>query len=250
MAEIVLSFVVEQTLSRMLTLVTDEVKLLWCLKDEVARLRDSLDEVRDMLRVAEEKQVELKSVKRWLNQLKDAAYNAEDVLDELFYEHLRREVETENQQQVEVCKCFPLSRGSFFLKKAALHAKIAHKVRKVNELLDKIKNATSFGTQLITSPRDVPKIDPNRMTDRVPESPVVGREANVSTILNLFTRSCDQQVLTIVPIVGMGGLGKTALAQLVCEKAIERKLFDVKIWVCVSTNFDVQRILGEMLPNC
>ncbi|XP_057990745.1 disease resistance RPP13-like protein 4 [Hevea brasiliensis] len=47
----------------------------------------------------------------------------------------------------------------------------------------------------------------------------------------------------------MGGLGKTALAKLVCHKAIERNLFDNKIWVCVSDNFNEQKILGEMLQT-
>ena len=58
-SEIVLSFVVEQTLERMLTLVTGEIKILCCLSHEVNRLRDSLDEVRDMLQSDKEKQVSL-----------------------------------------------------------------------------------------------------------------------------------------------------------------------------------------------
>ncbi|XP_055959889.1 putative disease resistance protein RGA3 [Mercurialis annua] len=46
----------------------------------------------------------------------------------------------------------------------------------------------------------------------------------------------------------MGGLGKTALAQSICENVMGR-LFDVKIWVCVSDNANDQKILGEMLQT-
>ncbi|KAJ9160436.1 hypothetical protein P3X46_025837 [Hevea brasiliensis] len=48
----------------------------------------------------------------------------------------------------------------------------------------------------------------------------------------------------------MGGLGKTTFARLVCQEVIEgKKLFDLKIWVCVSDHFDYGRILGEMLQT-
>ncbi|KAF2319207.1 hypothetical protein GH714_013963 [Hevea brasiliensis] len=48
----------------------------------------------------------------------------------------------------------------------------------------------------------------------------------------------------------MGGLGKTTLAKLVCQEVIEeQRLFDLKIWVCVSDHFDYGRILGEMLQT-
>ena len=236
MAEAVLSFVVEQTLARTLTLATGEIKLLWGLGGEIDRLRDSLDQVRDMLQLAEEQQVKLKSVNRWLNQLKDAAYDAEDALDELVYEDLR----------CKVSRFSPLSSA----KKAAFHIKISHKVKKVNELLDKIKNASGFQPQLVISrDRNVPQIDLDRVTDSVLDNPVVGRDADVSKIVDLLGCSCDQQVLTIVPIVGMGGLGKTALAKLVCQKAMTRKLFNVKMWICISDNFNNQRIFKEMLQR-
>ncbi|XP_057990741.1 putative disease resistance protein RGA3 [Hevea brasiliensis] len=92
------------------------------------------------------------------------------------------------------------------------------------------------------------QINSDRMTDSILDNQVVGREADVSEMVNLLS-SYDQRVLTVVPIVGMGGLGKTALAKLVCHKAIERNLFDDKIWVCVSDNFNEQKILGEMLQT-
>ncbi|XP_050228269.1 uncharacterized protein LOC126677613 [Mercurialis annua] len=54
-----------------------------------------------MMLVAEEKQMtlNLKSVNRWLNQLKEAAYDAEDVLEEVIYEDLRRTLENQNQEK-------------------------------------------------------------------------------------------------------------------------------------------------------
>jgi replication-associated recombination protein RarA len=61
--------------------------------------------------------------------------------------------------------------------------------------------------------------------------------------------SCRQQVLSVIPIVGMAGLGKTTLAKMVLKEVKDRKLFDVIFWICVYDSFDDERILGEMLQT-
>jgi len=47
----------------------------------------------------------------------------------------------------------------------------------------------------------------------------------------------------------MGGLGKTALAQLVYNDEEVQNLFEKRMWVCVSDNFDVKTILKNMLQS-
>ncbi|XP_057990747.1 putative disease resistance protein RGA3 [Hevea brasiliensis] len=251
MAErMILSFVVDATLSRVASLITNEVTGAWNLKDDLKGLQDTLNTIRDVLQDAEDQQNESVSVKRWLKKLKRVAYDAEDVFDELAYEDLRRQVEMQNQLGSEVRSLFSFSKGTRYVKKAALHVKMAHKVRKINESLNKIKNeAMVFGLQVLTTDRTIPPVDLDRLTDSFLDHPVVGRKADVSQILNLLNCSWDQQVLTVVPIVGMAGLGKTTLAKLVCQEGIGKKLFDLKIWVCVSFKFDDQRILREMLQT-
>ncbi|KAF2296362.1 hypothetical protein GH714_037559 [Hevea brasiliensis] len=250
MADIVLSFVVDAALSRVVSLITDEIMLAWNLKDDLKGLRESLTMIRAVLLDAEEQQTKREPVRLWLKKLREVAYEAEDVLDELAYENLRRKVEMQEQSGSEVNNFFSFSKGTRYVKKAALHVKMAHKVKNINELLNKIKNeAMGYGLQVVTKDRIMPQIDLDRVTDSVLDDPVVGREADVSKIVNLLNCSNDQQVLTIVSIVGMGGLGKTTLAKLVCQEVMEKKFFDLKIWVCVSDNFDDQRILGEMLQT-
>ncbi|XP_050209150.1 putative disease resistance protein RGA4 [Mercurialis annua] len=248
MGEIILSYVVEQTLDRILALVSNEIELFRHVGDELDRLRNSLDEVRDILLLADQAKqakLKLKSVNRWLNQLKDAAYDAEDVLEAVIYEDLRRKVENQNQA-TKVSHFNPLPKITRFTKKTIFRTKIAHKIRDVNDLLDKIINASAFGLHVITRERS--QIDLNRVTDSVPENRILGREGDVFKIVNSLSSVCDEEILVVIPIVGMGGLGKTTLAQLICEN-VTGNMFDVKIWVCVSDNANDQKILGEMLQT-
>ncbi|EYU31599.1 hypothetical protein MIMGU_mgv1a025745mg, partial [Erythranthe guttata] len=55
----------------------------------------------------------------------------------------------------------------------------------------------------------------------------------------------QQSNLRIIPIVGMGGIGKTTLARNAYVKFM--KHFDIRAWVTVSQNYNVREILIEIL---
>ncbi|KDP44704.1 hypothetical protein JCGZ_01204 [Jatropha curcas] len=230
MADIFLRFVVEGILTRLFSLITEKIILTWGLSDELKCLQQSLSMMRDVLQDAEEQQVTQKSVRRWLKKLEDVAYDAEDVLGEFAYEILRQTVEIQNQLEAKVSEFFPFSKSTRYLKKAVFHVKMAHKVRDINESLDKIKREVAdFGLRVTCADRAL-EGGLDRVTESVLDnSKVVGRKDDVSKIVNLLTCFSNQQVLIVVSIVGMGGLGKSTLAKLVCKEGKEKKLFDVTI---------------------
>jgi uridine kinase len=51
----------------------------------------------------------------------------------------------------------------------------------------------------------------------------------------------------VLPIVGMGGLGKTTLAKMVFNDPRVQNHFDLKMWYCVSDNFEATTIVRSVI---
>ncbi|GAU10525.1 hypothetical protein TSUD_420830, partial [Trifolium subterraneum] len=81
------------------------------------------------------------------------------------------------------------------------------------------------------------------------ESNIIGRDGDKEEIINLLRQPHGDQNVSLVAIVGMGGLGKTTLAQLVYSDVEVQNLFEKSMWVCISDNFDVKTILKNMLES-
>ncbi|XP_057969254.1 putative disease resistance protein RGA3 [Malania oleifera] len=243
MAEMVLSFATEEVLKKVGSLASEEMKLAWGFKGELKNLEGSLKMIQAVLRDAQKRQVREETVQIWLQDLEGIAYDAEDVLDEFSYEMLRRQVEIQNRFMRKVCNFCSLSSPIVF------RIKMGHRVRNFNISLEKSMNrAISFGLRPMLSIDPISQTRVSRETDSSVDDSKFGRENDVLTIVNEVTSSCSN-VISVIPIVGMGGMGKTTLAQLIYKNERVKEHFVVRIWVCVSQNFDVKRILKEILES-
>ncbi|XVF65833.1 hypothetical protein PTKIN_Ptkin09bG0282600 [Pterospermum kingtungense] len=142
MAKALITAAVKVALSKAISIIEQQFNFLgWGLKDELNKLRSSLILTRTFLQDAERKQVD-EAIKVWLQQLRDVAYKADDVLDELAYEDIRRR-KVDGQISKKVSNFFSLSKNPIvFL------LKMVKKVKKIKRSMDEINlEASKFGLQ-------------------------------------------------------------------------------------------------------
>ncbi|KAF5471267.1 hypothetical protein F2P56_011711 [Juglans regia] len=201
------------------------------------KLETSLLSVNAVFEDAEEKQVANPNVKNWLDKLKDVVYDAEDILDEIDTEVMRCELDTSK-----VRKAFSNSLFNPFVKK------IEPKIKQVLDRLEYlVRQKKHMGLKEGVHGKPSERLP---TTSLVEESSICGREDDKEKIINsLFSDDVSGNKLFVIAIVGMGGLGKTTLTQLVYNDESVEKHFDLKAWACVSDDFDVFKITKAILKE-
>ena len=78
---------------------------------------------------------------------------------------------------------------------------------------------------------------------------VIGRDNDKEVIINLLMYPDARRNVNVIPIVGIGGLGKTTLAKLVYNDKRVVSHFELRMWVCVFKDFNVIRLIKEILKS-
>ncbi|CAK8564616.1 unnamed protein product [Lathyrus sativus] len=82
------------------------------------------------------------------------------------------------------------------------------------------------------------------------ESSIYGRETDKQKVKHLLLSSSDGDgKISVISIVGMGGIGKTALAKLLYNDYQVKEKFEFKVWVYISKDFDVHRVFKTILES-
>ncbi|XP_071934313.1 putative disease resistance protein RGA3 [Coffea arabica] len=239
MADPVIGAASQVTLERALSLASDRIGLLVGFKKDVASMTRSLRLIKGVLADAEAKQNQDGAVQEWLKSLEEVAYDADNVLDELHYESLRHQVESRNRHKLKVCCFFSFSNINL-----ALRWRMASKVRDIKLKLNGIyQDAQGLG--LVSRAAPAVGDTRGRQTDSV-VAPMVGRADDESEIVKILL-SLSEKVVSALPIVGMGGLGKTTLAKSIYNNHQIDGHFDKKLWVCVSKKVPIEELFKLIL---
>ncbi|SPT20075.1 unnamed protein product [Triticum aestivum] len=122
---------------------------------------------------------------------------------------------------------------------------IAEQLQPVCAKVATILNLELLGSSPTTSSR-IAKSPPTTTSDII-ESTLYGRDAVKKRIIDSITHDkYSAKDLTVLPIVGPGGMGKTTLVQHIYHSQEVQKHFQVKVWTCVSQNFTVIKLLEEI----
>ncbi|XVE99159.1 hypothetical protein REPUB_Repub03eG0173200 [Reevesia pubescens] len=204
---------------------------------------------------AEEKQFTDPIVKRWLAELKDVVYDAEDLLDEIATEAARSKLESYEDQTSSTAKQVM---NLFFssLKhpnnefKQGMESKLKG-ILGTLEHLDRQKDTLALIQRTTDQKAFQTSLPATSLL--VDVSGFYGRDADkeaMMKLLELDPENPTENHIDVIPIFGMGGLGKTTLAQLIFNDKRVENWFDLKAWVCISDNeFDAFKGTQDILQE-
>ncbi|KAL5738787.1 hypothetical protein ACOSP7_031548 [Xanthoceras sorbifolium] len=239
----------EFLLGKLDSLIQKEVGLIWGVDREMKRLQSLLSTIQAVLEDAEEKQLKEKALRDWLRKLKAAAYKVDDILDECETEVALLE---SNGQNSSLTNKVPTSFFSSLRPRNILfRRKIGGRMRDIRKRLDEIAEERSKFHLIEGGTERRSDVIANRQTGSVPtQSRVYGRDEDKERIVEcLVEKVSGFDGVSVYPIVGLGGLGKTTLAQTVYNDERIGSHFELRIWVCVSEDFSVRRIIKAIIES-
>ncbi|KAG7583402.1 P-loop containing nucleoside triphosphate hydrolase [Arabidopsis suecica] len=236
-------------LQKLWELLGRESERLQGVDEQVDELKRQLGALESLLEDADAKKYESKTVRNFLEDVKDIVYDTEDII-ETFLLKEERGNEKGIRKSVKRLACFLVERQ-----------KIASDIKgltlRISEVIERMQ---SFGIQQIIhgghslslqerqrEQREIRKTFPNNS-----ESNLVAVEQSVEELVGHLVDNNNNNI-QVVSVTGMGGIGKTTLARQVFHHDLVRRHFDGLAWVCISQEFTQkhvwQRILKDLRPH-
>ncbi|KAK8484671.1 hypothetical protein V6N11_019301 [Hibiscus sabdariffa] len=236
MAEVAVNLVLEKLVS----FLNEEMQLLRDFHTEVVDIKLELDFISSFLRDADARaatEESNQSVRTWVKHIREAAYSIEDVIDEYM---------------LYVAKHRDQHGFMAFLKKIAgyiwslkgnreMVSKIQELNRFVHEIGNKRRRLDINFIERGGSSRGL--VDPRAGLHFVENDELVGIESSIDELVGRLKDG--EPMRTVISLVGMGGLGKTTLANKIYDDIKDH--FDCHAWVTVSQSNDVVERLRTMI---
>ncbi|PIA62973.1 hypothetical protein AQUCO_00200768v1 [Aquilegia coerulea] len=223
-------------LNKLAFLIEEEAKLLRGVEEQVVSLRNELEWIRYFLKDAEKKQKDFQMVEVWVRQIRDLAYDAEDVID-AFILH----VEQQHNKNI-FFKIFG------YQSQLMNRHRIGKWIEQINRRTKEISSCRSKYNLDVTESRQ----DSGHLTDdlarkrrnilTVEELDIMRFQKEAAEVAKWLMNENETQ-RQVFSIIGTGGLGKTTLTRMIYNRTDVKKHFEVRAWINVSQEYQLKDIL-------
>ncbi|KAI3859929.1 hypothetical protein MKX03_006992, partial [Papaver bracteatum] len=219
-------------------------------RKEVRKLEQVLQKIGLVLEDAEQKQLGDEEVCDYLGRIKDLVYDTEDLLDELVLHIQQKKMMRgrffnisrkggDNNTISKVCSSLAPTFGYVFNS-----CVIFDRFKKITSLRKKFEKIKVESSKYDLISNTVPAIPMDSSYTHscygnfFDDDVVYGRESDKEHVMNMLFEVDDTDVVRsqgvrVISIVGIGGIGKTTLAQSVYAHDKVKSHFDTRIWVSV-----------------
>ncbi|XBI05558.1 hypothetical protein VPH35_133714 [Triticum aestivum] len=214
-------------------LAADGVETMLGVSGEIGKMGDKLRYLNNFLADADRRNITDETVQEWVGQLKRAMYEATDILDLCNLKAMERGSSTTLD-----AGCFnPL----LFCMRNPSHAhEIGTRIKKLNMRLDSIKERSAAFNFINLGSYEDHNYNVHGFHQGNPSRETVGdfdrsEEDTRALVAQIMQAGKDvNNGIMVVAIVGVGGIGKTTLAQKVFNDEAIQGEFSKKIWLSVN----------------
>ncbi|WOL18819.1 disease resistance protein RGA2-like isoform X1 [Canna indica] len=228
----------------------------------IKKLKGTLVMIQSAIHVAEDRQIKNPTLAYTLRELKKAAYDLDDILDKFDYKVLQDKIL--NPNQVRGHDFASSSSGS--AKRACIEftrvifsdedsTELAETAKRFDNILHDISLFIKFVELDVDASKQEETLEWQYTTSISVRSDVFGRDGEIKNLIDLLLKPSNAALtpnsknFSLVSILGIGGVGKTTIAQAAYNDESIANHFDVRAWVCVSAKFDVKRITVEIIES-
>ncbi|CAL5009173.1 unnamed protein product [Urochloa decumbens] len=226
--------VMKPVLAKLTSLMGDEYKKFKDLRKEVTFLQSELADMDALLEKMDSADELDPQAKKWRKDIIEMSYNIEDCIDD-FMQHVG---EADDKMSI-------LRKASQYLRTFKDRRHLANQFQgikaQVMEASERRKRYMLDQSISIIAPV---AIDPRLSAIYKESASLVGIDAQKTELINR-TMDKGQQLLKVMAIVGLGGLGKTTLANEVCREVGGK--FDCKDFVSVSQKPEMVGLFNSLL---
>ncbi|XP_066323953.1 putative disease resistance protein RGA4 [Miscanthus floridulus] len=233
-AGLLASAIVTQVGAKLGSVIGDQVSMLCCFEDDMEDMKATLESMEATLEDAEKRSIK-EEVWLWLKRLKNAALDISDMIDEC-----HTDSEQTDGKMTGIFSCLDI----------ASKISMANKMKKIRDQLRKIKeDHQNFRFEPYQRmDNDHLFITDRETTSMINKADIVGRDKERKRVIALLSASNIKEGAAILPIFGLGGIGKTTLAQLVFSD-IHFKEYDHRVWVYVSQVLDMKWVGNTIISQ-
>ncbi|XP_062113796.1 putative disease resistance protein At3g14460 [Humulus lupulus] len=221
-----------------------------CVSERLFKLKSTFNCLAAVRFEVENKKIKNPAVEEWLDDLLDAVDDAEDFFGDVEYDALKPKKAAESRKARRKASKL-LSR--FFSKPSnSIDRKRNTDMEEILLRLELLANQIG----ILNLENNVVEVKPSEMLfvkTSLPDEPeVYGRENDKDALMKSLISDdvgSDQNICDVIPIVGMGGIGKTTLAQTLFNDEEVMKMFELKVWVYVSDKFDAMAVTKTILQQ-